>query len=104
MYSIIEVGGKQYTVKQGDQIAIDKVNKKENEKIEFNNIIMIKDNDKVEMGSPYLKNAKVEAKVLGDGRDKKVYTFKYRKRHTFKKLIGHKQPYTMVEIEKISYK
>ena len=102
MNTIIDIGGKQYNVKKGDVIAIDKIDKKENEKIEFNNILLLKNKDNsIKIGAPYVENVKVEAKVLEHVRDKKVYVFKFKRRKNYKRLRGHKQPYTMVKIDEI---
>ena len=102
MNTIIDISGKQYNVKKGDVIAIDKIDKKENEKIEFNNILLLKNKDEsIKIGTPYVKDTKVEAKVLEHVRDKKVFVFKFKRRKNYKRLRGHKQPYTLVKISKI---
>ena len=105
MISIIDIGGKQYSVKKGDVIAVDKLDKKENEAIVFNNVLLINDQkDDLQIDAPYIKDVKVEAKVLKHVRDDKVFVFKFKKRKSYKRLKGHKQPYTMIEIKKISVK
>ncbi|MCK4798038.1 MAG: 50S ribosomal protein L21 [Spirochaetes bacterium] len=101
MNTIIDIRGKQYNVKKGDVIAIDKIDNKENEKIEFNNILMVNDNKELKIGTPYVKDVSVQAKVLEHVRDKKVIVFKFKRRKNYKRLKGHKQPYTMIKIEKI---
>jgi len=102
MSTVIEISGKQYTVNKGDIIAVDRIDKKENEKLEIDKVLMSNDKDKINIGTPYIKNAKVEAKVLEHVRDKKVIVFKFKRRKSYKRTKGHKQPYTMIKIEKIS--
>lgn len=102
MNTIIDVGGKQYNVKKGDVIAVDRISGKENDKVEFENVLLLKDGEKdAIIGTPHVKNVKVEAKVVEHVRDKKVAVFKFKKRKGYKKLRGHKQHYTLVKIEKI---
>lgn len=103
MYSVVEIGGKQYNVKKGDVIAIDKIDKNKDEIIEFNNVMLIKDKDTV-VGDPYIKDAKVKAKVIDHQKDKKVNIFKFKRKKNYKRLRGHRQPYTMVKIEGITTK
>lgn len=101
MFSIIEIGGKQYSVKKGDIITIEKLDKKINEEVEFDNVILIKDNKDIKTGNPYIKDAKVKAKVIDNQKDKKVIVFKFKRKKNYKRLKGHRQPYTMVKIEGI---
>jgi len=104
MSAVIEFYGKQYTVNKGDVIAVDKIDKKEKEKIEIDKVLVTNEKDNVNIGSPYIANAKVEAKIIEHVRDEKVHVFKYKRRKNYKKLKGHKQPYTMIKIEKITVK
>lgn len=101
MYSIVEIGGKQYTVKEGDVITIEKLDKKVNDEVEFDNVILIKDDKDILTGNPYIKDAKVKAKVIDNQKDKKLIVFKFKRKKNYKRLKGHKQPYTMVKIEGI---
>ena len=102
MYSIFENGGKQYTVKVGDVLSVDLMENNENDKVTFDKVMSITDNNDVIFGNPYIKNAKIEAKVLQNVKDKKVIVFKFKRKTTFKKLRGHRQKYTVVQIENIS--
>ena len=79
MYSVVEISGKQYNVKKGDIIAVDKLDKNKDDIIEFENVMVIKDKDIV-IGNPYIKNAKVKAKVLDHQKDKKVLVFKFKRK------------------------
>ena len=100
MLAIIKTGGKQYLVSPGDKIKIEKIEKKEGELITFDEVLLLQDNKTLEIGKPLIK-AKVTGKILEQGKDKKVIAFKYTasKRTQVKK--GHRQRFTLVEIEKI---
>lgn len=99
MYAIIETGGKQYKVSKGDAIEVELLEAKQH--ITFDKVLLFSDNGKVEIGTPYVKGAKVGAKVLENGKDKKVTTFKFKNKTNYHRTIGHRQPYTKLEIEKI---
>ncbi len=101
MFSIVEIGGKQYNVKKGDIITVEKLDKKVNEEVEFDNVILIKDNKDIKTGNPYIKDAKVKATVIDNQKDKKVIVFKFKRKKNYKRLKGHRQPYTMIKIEGI---
>jgi|SRR3989339_1073303 len=101
MYAIIETGGKQYKVSQGDTLKVELL---ENSKsVTFKNVLMFVDGDRIEVGTPYLKDARVAAKVLGNGKSDKVTTFKYHNKVNYHRTIGHRQNYTQVQIEEIKY-
>ena len=97
MYAIIAAGGKQYRVSQGDVIYIDKVNQEADSKISFD-VLMIGGEGDVKVGDPILKGAKVEGKILAQVKGEKITVFKYRSKKDSKRKIGHRQPYTKVEI------
>jgi len=97
MLAIIKTGGKQYLVQPGDKIKVEKIDKKEGENIVFSEVLLIKKSNKVEIGAPLLK-AEVEAKVLKQGKADKVIVFKYKAKKRYSRKIGHRQPYTEVEI------
>ena len=99
MYAIIETGSKQYKVSQGDVIEVELLEAKRH--VTFDQVLFVSDGDKVEIGAPYVKGAKVSAKVLGNGKDDKVTTFKYKCKINYHRTKGHRQPYTQLEIEKI---
>ena len=103
MWAVIETGGKQYRVKEGDVIAVEKIEVPEGEKVTFDRVLMIgKDDSKVEFGTPYLDKARVEAKVLKQGKGRKIIVFKYKKRKNYRRKKGHRQLLTLVQIEKIN--
>lgn len=100
MYAVIETGGKQYKVQEGDVIFIEKLNA--DEEVKFDKIIAISDEGKLTCGSPYVEGAVVEGKVVGQGKGKKIVVFKFKAKKGYKRTQGHRQPYTKVQIEKIA--
>ncbi|MBQ6427191.1 MAG: 50S ribosomal protein L21 [Oscillospiraceae bacterium] len=97
MYAIIAAGGRQYRVSQGDVIYIDKVNQEADSKVEFD-VLMIGGEGDVKVGNPVLEGAKVEGKVLAQVKGEKITVYKYQSKKDSKRKIGHRQPYTKVEI------
>ena len=102
MYAIIETCGKQYKVSEGDVVFFEKLEAEEGKKVKFDNVILISDGKKVEVGTPYVTGAKVEGKVIAHGKAKKIIVFKYKAKKNYRRKQGHRQPYTKVKIEKIS--
>ena len=100
MYAIIAAGGRQYRVSQGDVIYIDKVNQEADSKISFD-VLMIGGDGDVKVGNPVLKGAKVEGKVLAQVKGEKITVYKYKSKKDSKRKIGHRQPYTKVEITEV---
>jgi len=101
MLAVIKTGGKQYLVKKGDKIEIEKIEGKEGDEIEFTDILLLEKNKKVEIGKPKVEKAKVVGKILEQGRREKVIIFKYKPKKRYKKKAGHRQPYTKIEIKEI---
>ncbi len=102
MFAVIETGGKQYKVKEGDTIKIEKLNEaKENESISFKNVLLTSDSSKVVIGKPCVEGKPVEGKVIAFGRDSKKIVFKYHSKARYRKKKGHRQAYTEVEITRI---
>ena len=97
MLAIIKTGGKQYIVKPGDKIKVEKLDKKEGEEIVFSDVLLVEKNKKVEIGTPVVK-AGVEAKIIKHGKHEKVIAFKYKSKKRYSRKVGHRQPYTEVEI------
>jgi len=96
MYAIIETGGKQYRVSEGDILRVEKLG--ESGPVTFDKVLVISDGDKISVGQPYLASAKVTADVVGAGKGKKVLVFKMRPRKNYRKIRGHRQLYTAVKI------
>ena len=100
MFAIIKTGGKQYKVSEGDIIKVEKIEAEAGDKIEFDQVLMVAGDD-VKVGSPVVEGAKVQAEVLDQKKDKKVVIFKFKAKKNYRKKKGHRQPYTLVKIEKI---
>lgn len=102
MFAIIETGGKQYKVAEGDLLQVEKlVEAKETGKVVFDKVLMIADGDKVQIGTPYLEGATVTATFDSEGRNKKVVIVKYKAKVRHHKKAGHRQPFTKVKVAKI---
>lgn len=101
MLAIIKTGGKQYLVSPGDKIKIEKIEKKEESAITFDEVLLLEKEKKIEIGTPFIKGAKVVGKVLSQGKGKKVLIFKYKPKTRYRVKRGHRQPFTEVEITKI---
>ena len=102
MQAVIVTGGKQYSVKEGDVLYIEKLNAEAEQTVIFDQVLAVVDGENSTFGKPVVKGAKVEATVLKNGKAKKVVVFKYRPKKDSKSLRGHRQPYTKVKIEKIA--
>jgi len=101
MYAIIETGGKQYRVKNGDQIVVEKLNVADGEKVVFDKVLVVGEGADVKVGAPYVEGTTVEGKAIETGKGKKVIIFKYKAKKDYRKKQGHRQPYTLVEITAI---
>ena len=101
MYAIIEACGKQYKVEEGEVVFFEKLDVEEGTKVTFDNVILVSDEKDVQIGSPYVKGAKVEGKVVAHGKGKKIIVFKMKAKKNERTKQGHRQPYTKVEITKI---
>ena len=101
MYAIIEACGKQYKVTEGDVVFFEKLDAEEGKKVTFDKVILVSDDKKVQIGSPYVKGIKVEGKVVSHGKGKKILVFKYKAKKNYRRTQGHRQPYTKVEITNI---
>jgi large subunit ribosomal protein L21 len=101
MYAIIKTGGKQYRVQEGDNIFVEKLASDVDSEVVFDQVLAVVDDGDVKVGSPVVEGAKVTAKVLEQGKEKKVLVFKYKAKSDYRRRQGHRQPYTKVVIEKI---
>lgn len=101
MYAIIESCGRQYKVSEGDVVFFEKLDVEEGKKITFDNVVLVSDDKKVEVGAPYVKGVKVEGKVVAHGKHKKILVYKYKAKKNYRRTQGHRQPYTKIEITKI---
>ncbi len=101
MYAVIETGGKQYKVQEGDVISVEKLGLDEGKAVEFDKVLVYSDGSNVQFGTPVLENAKVTGNVIENGKSDKVIIFKYKAKKDFRKKRGHRQPFSKVKIEKI---
>ncbi len=101
MFAIIETGGKQYKVNEGDIIFIEKLDAAEGENVTFDKVLAVSVENGLKVGAPVVEGAKVVAQVLRNGKSKKIYVMKYKAKKNEKKKIGHRQPYTKVQIASI---
>ena len=102
MYAVIETGGKQYRVQNGDQICIEKLNVEDGGHVVFDKVLVCGEGADIKVGTPYLEGITVEGEVVESGKGKKVVIFKYKAKKDYRKKQGHRQPYTMVEISSIA--
>ena len=101
MYAIIESCGKQYKVAEGDVVFFEKLDAEEGKKVSFDKVVLVSDDKKVEVGAPYVKGVKVEGKVLANGKGKKIVIYRYKAKKNERRTLGHRQPFTKVEITSI---
>ena len=101
MFAVIQTGGKQYKVIEQDIIFVEKLDANEGDEIVFDSVLALSNESGFKAGTPTVAGAKVTAKVLKNGKNKKIYVMKYKPKKNEKKKIGHRQPYTKVQITKI---
>ncbi|NCO89289.1 50S ribosomal protein L21 [Candidatus Wolfebacteria bacterium CG18_big_fil_WC_8_21_14_2_50_39_7] len=97
-FAIIQTGGKQYRVSPGQKVKIEKIEGAQDAILSFDKVLLIGDGDNIKVGTPYVEAAKVEAKILKQGRDKKKIVFRYHSKTRYRKKKGHRQHFTEVEI------
>ena len=102
MYAIIETGGKQYKVSEGDVITVEKLAAEAGSEYSFDKVLVLSKESDITVGAPYVAGAKVTASVIGDGKAKKVIVYKYKSKKGFHKKKGHRQPFTKLKINAIS--
>jgi len=100
-FAIIKSGGKQYKVLEKDHLKIEKIEAKKGSKISFSDILLISDNGKSKIGKPYVGGARVDAKIIDHGKHDKIRILKFKPKKRYKKLMGHRQNFSEIEIEKI---
>lgn len=101
MYAIIETGGKQYKVAEGDIITVEKLGVEVGQEYTFDKVLVLAKDGDVKVGAPYVEGAAVTASVIGDGKAKKVIVYKYKPKKGFHKKNGHRQPFTKLQIKSI---
>ena len=102
MYAIIETGGKQYKVEEGSVVFIEKLDVEADSEVVFDKVIAVGKEDGIKVGAPYVDGASVSAKIVKNGKSKKITVFTYKSKKNAKRKMGHRQPYTKVEISAIN--
>ena len=98
MYAVIQTGGKQYRVSEGDVLNVEKLAVEAGENVVFDKVLTVVNDGDVMIGKPVVEGAKVTAKVVEHGKAKKIFVFKYKAKANYRKRQGHRQPYTKVEV------
>jgi large subunit ribosomal protein L21 len=101
MYAVLTTGGKQYKVSEGDVIFVEKLNVEVDSNVELTEVLAVSNGETLKVGTPVVEGAKVVAKVVAQGKAKKVTVFKYKRKKDYRRKNGHRQPYTKLVIEKI---
>lgn len=101
MYAIVNTGGKQYKVRQGDILRVEKIPGEIGSPVSFDKILMFSDGENVDIGRPILDNVTVKGHIVEQGKAKKVIVFKYKRRKRYRRKLGHRQRYTAVKIDSI---
>lgn len=102
MYAIIETGGKQYKVQEGEVVFIEKLDLEPGADFKFDKVLAVSKDGSISFGSPIVADASVEAKVIDQCKDKKIIVFKYKAKKGYRRKQGHRQAYTKIQIEKIN--
>ncbi len=102
MYAVIETGGKQYRVAQGDTVHIEKLTGEVGDSIQFDNVLLIGDGSDITVGKPSVAGATVSGEIIGHGKDKKLIVFKFKRRKDYRRRTGHRQQYTAVKITAVA--
>lgn len=101
-FAIIQTGGKQYKVAEGDKLAVEKLTGKPKQQVRFNSVMLYHDGKQMQVGKPYVKGASVSASIVGTAKDAKVRVVKFKSKVRYRKVRGHRQTKTTIKIEKIS--
>ncbi|MBN2553971.1 MAG: 50S ribosomal protein L21 [Spirochaetales bacterium] len=102
MYALVEIKGKQYKAAEGSLLKVDRFDTQPGDQVEFDSVLLVSDEQKVQVGQPYVKGVKVKAVVEEHGRDKKILVFKYKKRKNYRRTRGHRQQFSLLRVQEIS--
>lgn len=101
MYAMVEIKGKQYKANEGALLKVDRVEGEQGDVLEFDSVLMVRNDDDVKLGSPYVDGASVKAVVEAHGRDRKVTVLKFKRRKNYSRKYGHRQPYSTIRVKEI---
>ena len=101
MYAIVNTGGKQYKIQQGDFLRVEKIPGEVGSPVSFDKVLMFSDGENVNIGRPVLDNVAVKGHIVEQGKDKKIIVFKYKRRKRYRRKLGHRQQYTAIKIDSI---
>ncbi len=102
MYALVEIKGKQYRVRKGAVLKVDRLDSAKGEHVEFDSVLMVRDDEGVKVGTPYVPGVTVRTTVDAHGRDKKIKVYKYKKRKNYRRTRGHRQSFTTVIVDDIA--
>ena len=104
MYAVFKSGGKQYRVSKGEKLKLEKLEANVGKKVVFDQVLSVGEGKDINIGTPYLADAIVEAKVIDEGKDKKIEVVKFKRRKNYKRNFGHRQHYSLIEVTNITLK
>jgi large subunit ribosomal protein L21 len=104
MYAVFKSGGKQYRVSKGEKLKLEKLDTEVGKKVVFDQVLSVGEGKDINIGTPYLADTTVEAKVLDEGKNKKIEVVKFKRRKNYKRNFGHRQPYSLIEVTNINTK
>lgn len=102
MYAVVETGGKQYRVQEGDSIFVEKIEGNQGDSVKLDKVLLISNEGELKVGKPQVEGASIEGEILEQGKAKKIIVFKYKAKKDYRKKQGHRQPYTKILINKIN--
>lgn len=102
MYAIVETGGKQFKVQEGDLLKVESLGIEEGRQVVLDKVLLVGKDDGVSVGAPYVQGASVQASVVANGRDKKILVFKFKSKKNYRRMRGHKQHFTEIRIDGIT--
>jgi large subunit ribosomal protein L21 len=102
MYALVEIKGKQYKASEGALLKVDQFDTEAGKQVEFDSVLLVSDDKRVQVGQPYVKGAKVKAVVEEHGRDRKILVFKYKKRKNYRRKRGHRQRFSLLRVKEIT--